>query len=250
MIKFFRKIRYNLMEQNKTGKYFKYAIGEILLVVIGILIALQINNWNENRKDRVQEIATLNKFLQDLKADSIYYQSNLKTIKDINKLHKDIYAVGFQNKSDIVFIKPAYIRRALMYYPIAKDNDPNITNKINNEGLREYIQAYYREMKGVLEANNEFEAVVFEIRAFLRKLKILRLDAWFDSDMDLGKESTLNNEIITSEDLIKVSKNEDFQQLLFESSLKLNDLRESLEKHVKSNSILITKIKMFTQIND
>ena len=56
MIKFFRKIRYNLMEQNKTGNYFKYAIGEIVLVVIGILIALQINNWNENRKANIEEI--------------------------------------------------------------------------------------------------------------------------------------------------------------------------------------------------
>ena len=46
---FFRRIRYHLLEKNKTGKYFKYAIGEIFLVVIGILIALQINNWNENR---------------------------------------------------------------------------------------------------------------------------------------------------------------------------------------------------------
>ena len=47
MIKFFRKIRQNLLMENKTSKYFKYAIGEILLVVIGILIALSINNWNE-----------------------------------------------------------------------------------------------------------------------------------------------------------------------------------------------------------
>lgn len=50
MIKFFRHIRKSLLEENKMGKYFKYAIGEIILVVIGILIALQINNWNEHRK--------------------------------------------------------------------------------------------------------------------------------------------------------------------------------------------------------
>ena len=52
MIKFFRKIRYDLMEKNKTGKYLKYAIGEIILVVIGILIALQINNLNNNKQQR------------------------------------------------------------------------------------------------------------------------------------------------------------------------------------------------------
>ena len=52
MIKFFRNIRQNLLIENKTGKYLKYAIGEIFLVVIGILIALQINNWNEDRKNQ------------------------------------------------------------------------------------------------------------------------------------------------------------------------------------------------------
>jgi len=50
MIKFFRHIRKDLMEKNKTTMYLKYAIGEIVLVVVGILIALQINNWNEKRK--------------------------------------------------------------------------------------------------------------------------------------------------------------------------------------------------------
>ena len=49
MIKFFRKIRHDLLSKGKTGKYLKYAIGEIVLVVIGILIALSINNWNQNR---------------------------------------------------------------------------------------------------------------------------------------------------------------------------------------------------------
>ena len=64
MIKFFRKIRYDLMRQNKTGKYFKYAVGEIILVVIGILIALQINTWNENRKLRNEELKILQNFAE------------------------------------------------------------------------------------------------------------------------------------------------------------------------------------------
>ena len=65
MIKFFRQIRLDLMEKNKTGKYFKYAIGEIVLVVIGILIALGINNWNENRKSEEKT----KQFLISLKSD-------------------------------------------------------------------------------------------------------------------------------------------------------------------------------------
>ena len=55
MIKFFRHIRKSLLMENKTSKYIKYAIGEIVLVVIGILIALQVNNWNNNQQlEKVQ----------------------------------------------------------------------------------------------------------------------------------------------------------------------------------------------------
>ncbi|WP_229741435.1 DUF6090 family protein, partial [Planktosalinus lacus] len=63
MIKFFRNIRKNLLNEGKTTKYFKYAIGEIILVVIGILIALQINNWNE----RENSISQAEKHLKTIK---------------------------------------------------------------------------------------------------------------------------------------------------------------------------------------
>ena len=59
-----------MITDNKTSKYLLYAIGEILLVVIGILIALQINNWNENRKLEVQELNFLKNFKISLQADS------------------------------------------------------------------------------------------------------------------------------------------------------------------------------------
>lgn len=85
MLKLFRNIRYNLMAQNKpsktasasslsgrqAGRYLKYAVGEIILVVIGILIALSINNWNETRKSIASEKRYVSDLIQDLKNDSI-----------------------------------------------------------------------------------------------------------------------------------------------------------------------------------
>lgn len=76
MIKFFRHIRQDMIDKNRIVKYLLYAVGEIVLVVIGILIALQINNWNEMRKQRVQE----HKFLTSLKADLMVDLESLDAI--------------------------------------------------------------------------------------------------------------------------------------------------------------------------
>jgi hypothetical protein len=81
MIKFFRKIRYDLMEKNKTGKYLKYAIGEIVLVVIGILIALSINNWNQVRLERMEEVNAVSRFLADIQVDLDLFDMRIKALK-------------------------------------------------------------------------------------------------------------------------------------------------------------------------
>jgi len=83
MIKFFRRIRQNLLYEGKTSKYFKYAIGEIVLVVIGILIALSINNWNQNRIEQDKEQVYLTNIKRDL-------QNQLKSI-DLQLEHEKKY---------------------------------------------------------------------------------------------------------------------------------------------------------------
>jgi hypothetical protein len=85
MIKFFIKIRLNLMETGKTGKYFKYAIGEIALVVIGILIALSINNWNENRLKQEQLISVYERTLIDLDNDVQEMSATLDVLTPIKQ---------------------------------------------------------------------------------------------------------------------------------------------------------------------
>ena len=112
MIKFFRKIRQNLLSEGKTGKYFKYAIGEIVLVVIGILIALQINNWNTNRIERLKEDNYLVNLKRDFKNQLEIIERNLSgeeyIYNSLNKAkinfdnHKKIRAV----KEDLILITP------------------------------------------------------------------------------------------------------------------------------------------------
>ena len=91
MIKFFRRIRQRLLTENKVSRYLVYAFGEIVLVMIGILLALQINNWNEARKISKKEVASIKSLksemmssLKELKGD---YEDNL----EYNQSTKNIY---------------------------------------------------------------------------------------------------------------------------------------------------------------
>ena len=90
MIKFFRKIRQNLLMENKTGKYFKYAIGEIVLVVIGILIALQLNNLNDIRKTEQEELQSLNDIKLNLMESQLEIKEKLQSDSIETKYYKTL----------------------------------------------------------------------------------------------------------------------------------------------------------------
>ena len=89
MIKFFRKIRQNLLSEGKTAKYFKYAIGEILLVMIGILLALQVNNWNNSRIETNREQT----ILINLRSD---FQENITELNRIYGGAEESYRSSFK----------------------------------------------------------------------------------------------------------------------------------------------------------
>lgn len=85
MIKFFRHIRKTLLMENKTTKYLKYALGEILLVVIGILIALQVNNWNEKRKNLNTASQLKSRLITDITSDIESMENRLDFFESIRR---------------------------------------------------------------------------------------------------------------------------------------------------------------------
>ena len=95
MLPFFRKIRWRLAQDNQFFKYSRYAIGEIVLVVVGILIALQINNWNENRKNSNKEITILANIHREFK-------QNRKQLDSVVSQHR----ISLNNSAKIIKLFP------------------------------------------------------------------------------------------------------------------------------------------------
>ncbi|WP_445386499.1 DUF6090 family protein [Robiginitalea sp. IMCC44478] len=82
MIRLFRNLRQSQLGKNNASRYLLYATGEILLVVIGILIALQINNWNESEKDRAFEKEMLSEVQSALEADQAYFNRMIRRLQN------------------------------------------------------------------------------------------------------------------------------------------------------------------------
>lgn len=129
MIKFFRKIRQNLISEGKMGKYLKYAIGEIVLVMVGILLALQVNNWNEQRKDAKKE----QELLLQLQAE---FNSNLEQLDQKIYLRSAMINASFKLLDYVdhpVKRNRDSILKNLGYTVLSPTFDP-IVNDINSSG--------------------------------------------------------------------------------------------------------------------
>ena len=123
-----------MLTENKFGKYLIYAIGEIILVVFGILIALSINNWNQKRLDKQQAIGYLKNLVEDLKSDTIQYNINIK-----------IYETQIANNStpllndDYKILEIDSIVELLIGYFQVNKTSSQTFQKIKNAGLVELL---------------------------------------------------------------------------------------------------------------
>ncbi|PTM11345.1 MAG: hypothetical protein DA407_01815 [Bacteroidetes bacterium] len=140
------------MEQNKTGKYFKYAIGEIILVVIGILIALQINNWNENRNGYNNSKNYLFEIVSDLQTDTIRFNQGIKSLN--NYIADEEWVL---DKSEYTYKDTDRLWDCLSGFYMDYEINTRTFQKIQNEGrsklvgfdkLSEKINRYYAIING------------------------------------------------------------------------------------------------------
>ena len=157
MIKFFRKIRQKLLSENKFNKYLIYAIGEIVLVVIGILIALQINTWNQSRQESNKEKAYLRNIEADLKQQLSYISIQLEherehdsigqTILDRYRMEKVLRIDStLSQQLNILTIRKTFIKADPTYQDLISTGNIRL---IKDENLRNEILSYYLELERI-----------------------------------------------------------------------------------------------------
>ena len=150
MLRFFRQIRQRLLSENKFSKYLLYAVGEIMLVVIGILIALQVNNWNLNREELKYQKTVLNEIKRSLESDIRRHKENLETLKRIDSgvtgivglMERDTEKVElheFYESANKTVIKISFEYNAGAYEGLKSTG----LEKIQNTQLRTNIIKYY-----------------------------------------------------------------------------------------------------------
>lgn len=149
MIKFFRKTRSQLLSQNRFSKYLLYAIGEIILVVIGILIALQVNNWNQSRNDKKFEITMLQEIKSSLESDLGFSEMISRRVKIKEEGIQELLKMTASNQmySDSILLNVYNAMNTAVSFNINKGGYEAIKSvgidKISNDSLRKMlIQTY------------------------------------------------------------------------------------------------------------
>jgi hypothetical protein len=239
MIKFFRNIRKNLLNEGKTAKYFKYAIGEIILVVIGILIALSINNWNQERILKIEEkniVKNLhNEYLQNKKIVKMSIEDSdscIHTLKSLMGLMgKDEELIKKQNSDSLIYhaFDP----------PIFRPSENTVSGLIQsgrlellqNQELVDLIYEWGRTMKALTD-NSERILIKAddEVLPYLSKNYSLK-------DMDSYGELKWKNKSILEVDKLKIFQDIEFENItddflyrLLTSKNKLMELETIIDK--------------------
>ena len=176
MIKFYRKIRQKLLTENKFSKYLIYAIGEIVLVVIGILIALTINNWNEQRKTHQQELLLLSQLQLDVNSNLnevvelnnrlyINKQGIDSLIVRLNKKHYDIMVPIFLSQA----LRKSDFNNASSGYNLIQSGKASL---ISDEAvLKPVLSLYENDFPDIIARQNDMkESIDFIQSNFVNKL--------------------------------------------------------------------------------
>jgi len=245
MITLLRKIRKRLIKNGNVSSYLLYAIGEIALVVIGILIALQINNWNEQRKLNIKEQALLQQLLTDLKKDAQILKESIPILQQKNQTYQQLYyETKGERKYDSSIAYGDFTWQVFAPLSFAERHQ-NSTAQLSSKEQRNQMLDYFK-----LQHNSSFQLVQFNeyiqktLRPFLGNRGVMNIEKVMRADNYKIIEGD-KSDFIDYSQLQKLFGDQEFEFILFQLRMSaiamvyrsqlLLDANEALSKRLKEH---------------
>ena len=227
MIKFFRKIRQKLLSEGKNAQYLKYAFGEIILVVIGILIALQINNWNQELQNNEKEKEYYNKFLEDVLLDEEVIKQEIFATEKRYQAANKLVSLLLNEETDLLLISEK-LQASVANSTIALKPTTNAYDDLKSSGSLNIIKD---------------EALKFELDQFYSKqtqiMKVIETNG-----------QLLLKRLMDGENLIKTSFGTLYLQNVSDTTnINTKKLRQLIEPTPESNYQLLNDAMSFSGIS-
>ncbi len=227
MIKFFRRIRHRLLSENNFSQYLLYAVGEIILVVIGILIALQINDYNEQKKEREKELVLLSNLSNEIQLDMLQIENNTRLSSErLNRLDSLVHLLKTPDSIDrfsfiqlsFEFVMDQYFKSNSGIFDEAISSGK--MSYIQNETLRQNIFNYYRNAKETYTDGTTRQITDEFITPLMVENIYLNNEGFAMLGMDIAEVSNLGKL-----DLKALSKNREYWKMVL---LKFGGNREQI----------------------
>lgn len=240
MIKFFRKIRHKFLLESRFNKYLLYAIGEIILVVIGILIALQINNWNTESQQRNLEVKILKEIQSNLSFDLIEIREDISVMDSVNMASIEVveYLKNHDEPSEKFNYNVAKVKVAPHFNP-NKSGYELLTSKgvelVVNDSLRIAISDLYESTYPYYK-QYENERISFK-ENFIQPM-LLKYCEWLN-DENRYYLTTFN---ITKDDFIKMKADDAFLKMIQAAKFENYIVRFRAEQKIEAKILRLQEI--------
>jgi len=245
----FRNIRRQLASENKFQKYSRYAIGEIVLVVIGILIALSINNWNENRKERNKELIYLNNIKEDIKLNiaslEVFIVTRDETVNSVaivleyfnGKQKIDHNTFNFHNINILEWYP--FVQHSNTYEELMNSGKFAI---ISNKSIKNELQNIQSNFEMILFIENEMQQD-YERYLYQPYFNLVDLDTALKNYTDqLNNKETTTIEKLDKDEIELLLKNKLYKNGLVLAAFNSNKLVEEFTNLIEKSKLVIQLI--------
>ena len=243
MLFFLRQIRRKAMKESKFSTYLMYALGEFILVVVGILVAVQIDDWSRDREQERDELEVYQLILEDLRRDSVLFgRYQAQTTLYLDTYYRlNYHTIGAGSLADIPI---DLVVSNIEFNPVTQNNHQASIDKLRNREVREQINVYFARLSTIKQATREFNGLIERSSRpfFLLENGLFKNEEVFNTE-DRTFPPFRGVSVLDPQKFESIMQDQRFKPMISVLRMGIGYYLANLERTIEDNHALITNLE-------